>query len=350
MIIRNSNQEQIKFWLDISGIVNEDNIDPKITWDLKSPAAIIAKAVGIDEMRKLHQASIWLDVLFFISAWILFVGVWYFITTIDFGFVTVLLLILQGIVLGNLFYAIRHDMLMHRQIGGARLAYILGILMSIPMLNLYTHFLRHEDHHLHVGYDLFEEHIADLDTIWKRWLGITGIGFILLFSGKLKTKNAPKPNAEWKSPALILKATRNELRFHLIWVLGIFIATFLWPYAMILGYIIPVIIVIPFLLAIKHACQHSETDVNNSMHVATSFKSNFLVNILYCCALGDVHLVHHLFPRIPFWKTPKAARLFSNILIVHNVPKRSLLEVLAGYYLKGKPYRKRWLEEEGQNS
>jgi hypothetical protein len=45
MIIKGNNQKHIESWMDISGVVNDDNIDPKVTWDLKSPAKTITKAI-----------------------------------------------------------------------------------------------------------------------------------------------------------------------------------------------------------------------------------------------------------------------------------------------------------------
>jgi len=342
MIIKEGNKEHIKSWLDISGVVNEKNVAPKITWDLKSPARLITQAIGVEAVRKLHKVNKWIDLFLLISAWILFIGTWYFISTIDFGFLTVLLILIQGVILGNYFYAIRHDTLMHRQFGGSKFAYVVGILMSIPMLNTYTQFLKHEDHHLHVGYDLFEEHIAELDTVWKRWFGITGIGLLFLFAGKLKSKGTSYPNRNWENPAQIKKANKVEGLLLLTWLVGIITLTFFFPYVLLLGYLIPVVVVVPALLSIKNACQHSETDVNNSMHLAQNYKASLLIRVIYCCSLGDVHIVHHIFPRIPFWKTPKAARLMRATLEAHNVPKRTFFEILYGYYIKGRPYRTLW--------
>ncbi|MGB0390806.1 MAG: fatty acid desaturase family protein [Salibacteraceae bacterium] len=342
MIIKNSNKNHFKSWLDISGVVNEENIEPKVTWDLKTPASLISKAVGVNQMRELHEANKWIDILLILSAWVFFLATWYIIATIDFGFSTLLLMILQGAILGNYFYAIRHDTLMHRQFGGSKFSYILGISMSIPMLNTYTRFLKHEDHHFHVGYDLFEEHIAEMDTVWKRWLGITGIGLILLYLGKLKPKGSSKPNGNWKDPEIIHEASKLEGLLLLFWFIGIIVLAFFFPYSVIMGYIIPTIIVMPALLSVKNATQHSETDVNNNMHLSAYFKANLFIRVLYCCSLGDVHLVHHIFPKIPFWKTPKAARIFEETIEAHGVPKRTFTEVLIGYYFQGMPYRKRW--------
>ena len=342
MIIKGNHQEHIKSWLEISGVVNEKNIGPKITWDLTPPSKSIIEAIGAKSLRELHKENKWIDRFLLFSAWFLFIGTWYFIAKLDFGFLTLFLILLQGIILGNFFYAVRHDILMHRQFGGTRFAYIIGILMSIPMLNTYTQFLKHEDHHLHVGYDLFEEHIAELDTVWKRWVGFTGVGLLLLFIGKLKSKGSSYPNENWENPGLIKKANKIEGLLLLIWLVNIILLAFLFPYIVLMGYLIPVIIVVPALLSIKNACQHSETDVNNSMHLAQNYKGNFLIRVIYCCSVGDVHIVHHIFPKIPFWKTPKAARLMRPTFEVHNVPKRTFSEILYGYYIKGRPYRTLW--------
>ena len=342
MIIKGNNQKHIESWMDISGVVNDDNIDPKVTWDLNSPAKTITKAIGVETLRELHKVNKWIDLLLIISAWAFFISTWYLIATIEFGFLTIFSILLQGIILGNYFYAIRHDTLMHRQFGGTKFAYINGMLMSIPMLNTYTQFLKHEDHHVHVGYDLFEEHIAELDTVWKRWLGFTGIGLLLLFSGRLKSKETPYPNQNWKNPTLIKKANKIEGILLLTWLVSVITLAFFFPYSILMGYLIPTFIVVPALLSIKNACQHSETNIENNMHLAQNFKGNLLIRLVYCCSLGDVHIVHHIFPRIPFWKTPKAARLIRETLVAHDVPTRTFSEILYGYYIKGQPYRTLW--------
>lgn len=79
-----------------------------------------------------------------------------------------------------------------------------------------------------------------------------------------------------------------------------------------------------------------------TFHASSFIQTNFIARILFYFSFGDLHIIHHFFPRIPSWKLPKATRLINSIVLSYNVPKRTLTEVLVGYYFKGKPYRELW--------
>ena len=342
MIIRDQQNDAIKSWLNLSGIVNKEIEPPKVNWDLKTPASIITSTLGTEQIRKLHQSNPIIDALMYLLAWFLFIGSWYLLATMEFGILCLPIAIVQALVVTNFFYTLRHDTFMHRQLGGSRLAYFLGILVSLPMMTSYTRFLRHEDHHVHIGYDLFEEHIAELDKVWKRWFCLTLLGLLFLGAGKLRSKDAPEPNKNWKVPQIVQKAMRREAIFHWIWILGLCVFGFFWPYQVLVGYVIPYFLFMPIIFSIKYACQHSETDINNPFHTAAFFKSNWILNIIYFNSIGEMHLIHHIFPRISTWKLGKASRLMRPIILQHKVPKRSFFQIIKGYYFTGKPYRKVW--------
>jgi len=58
---------------------------------------------------------------------------------------------------------------------------------------------------------------------------------------------------------------------------------------------------------------------------------------------GDCHLVHHIFPNIPFYKVGKAADLFHPFLLRQGVrERRSLLALLWGYFARVEPHRALW--------
>lgn len=342
MIIRENNKEQNTSFLTISGIVNDMNIAPKVTWDVKAAAKIISENVSKEELRNLHKAPWIIDAFLTFFALTLFVGSWILLANLDFGLIWFPIALFQSVILNNLCYAIRHDAFHHRQLGGAKVSYFFGVLLSIPMMNTYTRFLKHADHHVHVGYDLFEEHIAEMDTPLKRWLGMTFPGLVLLYSGRLKTKGTPYPNKGWKASPVYVKASKMEGTLHTLWFLGIVVSAIFWPYQVLVAYLIPHIIFAPLLVSIKNAFQHTEADVNNPLHIAVYVKNNLFMRLFYSNSIGEMHLVHHIFPRIPFWKSTKAAKLFRPTFLKHKVPERGVWEVLKGYYIKGNPYRKPW--------
>lgn len=342
MIIKNSDTETDVPWYKISGIVNTTNSGEKVTWDLSSAAKIIAGEIGAEKLRELHKINRLTEIVFCILPWILFISIWYFISTLQWDWYTPILCFAQAIVIINFFYAVRHDAFMHRQAGGSKIAYILGIFYSIPMGNTYTDFLRHEDHHVHVGYDLFEEHISELDTRWKRWLCLTMIGYVLLFMGKLKSPGTTYPNKDWKQPEVVKRMRKTEALIILFWYVILIGFAVYFPYAILVGYFVPLIIISPILLSLKNACQHSETDTQNVLHLSVFMRSNLFLRIIYFNSLGTEHLVHHIFPRIPFWKTHRASKLIDPVLVKHNIARRSFTEVVYNYFIKVAPYRKKW--------
>lgn len=342
MILKGSKQNLSTKWYQLSGVVYEENAPPKVDWDLKTAARIISEEVGKEKLRELHKAPWIIDALLTVFAFSLFVGSWILLANLDFGLIWFPIALFQSVILNNLCYAIRHDAFHHRQLGGAKVSYFFGILLSLPMMNTYTRFLKHADHHVHVGYDLFEEHIAEMDTPLKRWLGMTFPGLVLLYSGKLKTKGTPYPNKGWKASKVYEKASKREGVLHAVWFLGVVVCAIFWPYQVLVAYLIPHIIFAPLLVSIKNALQHTEADVDNPLHIAVYIKNNLFMRLFYSNSIGEMHLVHHIFPRIPFWKSAKAAKLFRPTLLKYKVPERGLWEVLKGYYIKGNPYRKPW--------
>lgn len=211
------------------------------------------------------------------------------------------------------------------------------------MMNTYTRFLRHEDHHAHIGYDLFEENIATLDKVWKRWFSLTIIGFVFFGLGGFKSKKTPQPNKSWKDPHILMKAKSIESLIRIVWLIGILTLTYFWPWFVLKGYVLPFLIFTPILYSLKIAGQHSETDINNVFHTAVFFKSNFIIRVLFLNSIGDAHVIHHIFPRISTWKLGKACTLLNEEIIKHKVPRRKFGEVLYRYYIKGDKYRERWI-------
>ncbi len=342
MILKSSTESSISSWYQISGIVNEHNESPKVNWDVKTPATILSQKFGIKKIRELHKGNTWIDIIIVVLSLSLFISSWYILATIDFSILWVFIAFIQSIIVSIMFYGIRHDLFMHRQFGGPKRSFILGILISLPQLNPYFMFLRHEDHHLHIGYDLYEEKLTELDKVWKRWLCLTFIGLLFLQVGALRSKNIPQVNQTWKEPLILKKAKRIEYCFHLIWILGLSFSAYFWPSIILKGYLIPFIIFTPFIYSFKYACQHSETDINNSFHCSAYFRTTSFLRIFFYYSIGDSHLIHHIFPRIPSWKLGKASNLFRSEILLQNIPERSLGDILIGYYFKGNSYRARW--------
>jgi fatty acid desaturase len=55
---------------------------------------------------------------------------------------------------------------------------------------------------------------------------------------------------------------------------------------------------------------------------------------------GDCHVVHHLYPAIPFHRTGEALSILTPLLKEHGArERRSLVDVIPGYFVRNEPQR-----------
>lgn len=324
-------------------ISDQPAVFPKVVWDLATPRRVLRAHLGVAAIRRLHATS---------RAWdlVLFFGTWAFagLTTaaliiLPFGPLWVVAGLLQQIATMNCLYAVRHDIFFHRGVGG-RLGEALAVLCSLPLLNTYAGFLQHEDHHRHVGWDLFEEPMAHLDRRWKRWFCLTTVGAVLMFMGRLRSADAPQPNRGFTPPESFRRRLRRERRIHQLFALVLVAATIRWPEIVGKGFVLPTFLFTGLIVMIRIAFQHSETDRNNPFHLSVYYRPNRLLALLFFNTLGAGHLVHHIYPRIPIYRIGEAVRLMHPVLVEKGVPERGMLEVLWRYFVRGEAYREPWGE------
>ena len=319
-------------------------LPPKAAWDLRIPRRAIRAAVSTQTLRRLHQRRRGWDAALFFGSWVAFAGLWCLLAILPLGMLWIACGLLQGLVVINHIYAVRHDLFFHRQILGPRASYALAVMCSLPLLSTYTRFLGHEDHHVYVGWDLFEERLTHLDRRWKRWLCLTPVGLALLLSDRLRPRDAPQPNAEWKPPLWFLRQLEREQRVHLLFRCLVVTGVLLWPAVFLKGFLLPVLLFSPIILSIRIAFQHSEADPGNPFHLGVYYRPSRLTRFMFLNTLGDGHIVHHLFPHIPTYHVGEAAKLFHPMIAPH-VPERGFFAVVWRYLIKAETYRTRWEDQ-----
>lgn len=317
--------------IDFTMVDQREPTAPKIKWSTGEATREIHKELGRDVIAEIHKTSPFLDWGIYALTWVMFIGLWWVLATIEFGVLWFVCMVVQAIVIKNNFHAIRHDMFFHRKIMGPKWSYIFGVIGFPTLLQPFSKFFYHADHHVYIGWDLSEEKKQDLDKVWKRWLQMLWFpGMFIYNARKFRSPDLPRPNAGYKPPAGFEERAKTEKRIiRTFYYTALAIALAFWPLGTLYGYILPYVLIVPIIVSLRIVFQHGETDPENQYHQATYYRTNAFTRALFYCTLGDGHLVHHIFPRIPIYRCGKAADLIHPILVRHGVPER-----LACRYLK----------------
>ena len=87
------------------------------------------------------------------------------------------------------------------------------------------------------------------------------------------------------------------------------------------GYILPLFVVLPVANALRTILEHAETNPQNLFHCATFYRTGLLTRFLFFWDAGDCHLVHHIFPNIPFYRMGKAVEDDARAWHIQSVPE-----------------------------
>ena len=119
--------------------------------------------------------------------------------------------------------------------------------------------------------------------------------------------------------------------------------TILFPYFVILGYILPLVTTLPIASTLRLILEHADVDINIPLPIGTNYKTGPISRILFFYGSGDCHLIHHLFPKMPFYHIKKASLALQPILKRYSVAEhRSLIKLIYGFYFLKLPHRSQW--------
>ena len=310
-------------------------VAPKREWDFSVPRQIIKARLGVEVLRELHKSNFFLDTLLVSGSLLVFAALWYWLVLTPLGMLWLVGAFFLALTVSVGFYGIRHDLFFHRQCWGPTASYLAGVGLSLLMLQPYTKFACHADHHKHIEWDLYEIFAKQLDRRWKRWLCLTFIGQSLLMEGKLRAARVPDPNSGWIPPTAYQTRLRKENVLHLAFFLLLVAATWRWPTILIKGFILPNFIFVPPIAMIRIILQHGEVKKDNPFGAVTYFTTGRMVRFLFCQSLGDSHLAHHLYERVPIYNVGKLAELIHPIVIEHHVKEYDrfgVLKILFRYF------------------
>jgi fatty acid desaturase len=314
---------------------------------LKDVRATIKDALGTSTLRSLHDQNAMLDLLGVAAYWGSCVVFFYLLAVLPFGAMWALVFVAQGFAFQCL-GLLSHDAFIHRRIWGDCGSWFGAMVSSFPVLLCPTWYLIfHRGHHAHLGTEHdTETYKGNLDSPWKRFLFLTAIGDFLAKKGRLGQSDRPVPAIAVSSikEGQRLAAERILLTLFVAIVIG---ASFIWPRYVVFGYVLPLLTVTPLASTLRVILEHADADPENGFHIGTFYRCGPVSRALFVADAGDCHVVHHIFSQIPWYRMQQATRLMRPILLREGVvERRSIAQLLSGWFVRGFPHRSLWFKAE----
>ena len=240
---------------------------------------------------------------------------------------------------------VTHDLFVHRRVFGARASLWAGVAsMAVTTLNAVSYRVGHELHHAHINTPRDPEQFKNaLSTRFRRFAHMTLPGYKWSVGGRWDPPGTT-PFLDNPSPDAYTARTRRTAGIVCLVVpVSVAVAVLFDPLRVVLGYVVPLLVVAPIFNASRTVLEHADADESNPLWLGTNYRCGWLTQVLYLQGSGDCHLVHHLYPRIPFYRCPAAARAFAPILAAAGVPeRRSLVALWRGWFWQVWPHRSAW--------
>jgi fatty acid desaturase len=314
--------------------------------DLNIVRATVKKQLGAGVLKELHRENRYLDAAGVAACLGAMAGFLVLLARLPFGFAWLLCFAGQGFAL-QASVMLSHDAFIHRRIWGDRGSWIGAMVLSFPvLLRPASYAIFHADHHAYIGTEKDTETFKqNLDTLWKRVFFLTLLGDRLARIGKLSKNDAPVP--------VILPKTERERRRMAAekaglagFLLTVAALSVFFPGYVLEGYVLPLLIATPLASTMRIILEHGDVDEGNEFHLGTYYRTGLATHILFVVNSGDCHLIHHIFDHIPWYRMAKAAKLMRPVLIEKGViERRSLLQLLSGWFVHGFPHRSLWFSQ-----
>jgi len=312
----------------------------------------IAKEVGKDAIASFHESNVFLDVLAVFSILFFFFSMMTALALLPFGWLWALCFIGQGFSL-QWMALVSHDIFVHRSVGGKKWSWIGSMFLTIPRFSLPSGYREaHLAHHRHIATDRdTEKYKQDLNTPWRRFLFSTFIGAKMAQAGKFSEEAKSGKDVkhyravDTRNPEL-QQQVQKEQTIQKAFLIALLIGAVVFPKFILLGYILPAFLIGPFSNTLRIIIEHGETNPDNPYHIATFYKTGPISRFVFFWDAGDCHLIHHLYPRIPYYQIGAALKAMRPILLSHGVVERySFWWLLKGWYVDNYGHRTLWPQE-----
>lgn len=305
----------------------------------------LREAVGADTIDALHRPLPVLDALAVLGSVALFATNIWLLGTLSSGFVWLALFVLQGFLL-QWMGLVSHDLFVHRRAWGETGSWWASLLLTLPRFSLPTGYEQaHLAHHRCLGtVQDTEAYKQQLDTRVRRLVFLTLAGIKLAQAGRLEADAGLRAYHDVSGQgALIERRARVEKWVMRGFLLALLLLGLFFPRLVLLGFLLPVLVMGPVVNTLRIVIEHAEVDPANPWHGSTFYRTGPVSRLLFCWDSGDCHLVHHVFPRLPFYRMGRAVALMRPVLLAHGVVERtSYRQLLQGWFIDVYPHRTLW--------
>lgn len=302
-------------------------------------------ALGAEAIAQLHRRNALLDNLAVLLALAAFVAGVVALGRWPLGLPWLALFVAQGFLL-QWMGLVSHDVFVHRRIWGETGSWLGSLLLTLPRLSLPTGYEQaHLAHHRCIGTpEDTEAYKQYLDTRARRLLFLTVAGVKLAQRGRLAAQEGLRAYHDVSGQgAAVERRARIERGLFRAGMLALLGLALFWPRLVLLGYLLPVLVMGPIVNTLRIVMEHAEANPDNPWHWSTCYRTGWLSRPLFCWDSGDCHLVHHIFPRLPFYRMGRAVELMRPVLLAHGVvERRSYWRLLAGWLVAAYPHRTLW--------
>lgn len=299
----------------------------------KAFRADIRQKLGNEAIRDLHQQRPWIDWTVFIGLTALLFLLMYALYALPLGLGWIACFIAQGYVMQSIGF-FSHDAFIHRHLG-KKFGYYCNLFCMIPYFRLPTKY--HPTHALHHRYlntpqdpefKLFLSEVKQNRLSKIVWFSPLGVYRFMI--------EAIGVNVD--IPRKYIAALKREKYILCLFVLSMVLLTVLFPVFFINGYWLPLLTILPFISMWRAlVLDHGEFDSNNPIQAITNYRSGIIFKLTHGFNSGDCHLIHHLYPNIPFYNIPKAITLFRpNLARYHVYEHTSYLSIIYLFLIKNK--------------
>jgi fatty acid desaturase len=240
---------------------------------------------------------------------------------------------------------VAHDLVVHRRRWGTFGSWLLGACAFALVSNRLTAYtIAHVRHHARINtLDDTEAYKQDIDTVAKRFAFCTVFGFKAATGGRWAT---PRRSGYFALiPRNKVEVARLRTESFVAHALVLFMIIYSWfdPVRVLMGWAVPLLLVAPTLNCLRVAIEHAEVDSSNPFWLATNYRSGLVSQFIFVCGAGDCHIVHHAFPKIPFYRCPRAARLLQPLLKEKGVvERRSFWFMMKCWFVDGAAHGTVW--------
>lgn len=300
-----------------------------------------SRGIGKEAFNKLHQNKPLIDWFFFLTITTLLFSLAYALFRLPFGVTWIICLTAQGFVM-QAFGLFAHDAFTHRKLGGKKISYYCDLFCTIPYFRLPTQYYdMHIKHHRHLN-TTDDPEIQILRSMGKltrikKILLMTLAGAILV---ELNGVNSLKSTPHLK------KKINKEKKVRIAYVICIITSTYFFPAFFIYGYWVPLLLTAPPITMYRILLEHGDTNPDNPIQAATNYRSKLFFQLLHVFDSGDCHLIHHIYPNIPFYNIRKAIKLLRPYLEKRGVYEyTSSAPLLKAIFVDDKSFRTRLIEK-----